>query len=231
MPSNLHSFDIDWTWSALTAPEQAIVRRCEAKLRADPAAQTQASLEQALLQTSTQLGGRKVSVRLDDADGERFVTIVAGRCEPSRSDDFDPDGELPDPLGAADYRAAGIQMLSVGLFWREDTLEQLREQATRLNRSLSWLVQQAWFIAQNNPIDELRGVDPVALTKHLPNLGRPRRQSVYLSLDTYQQLEGLATQEDISMSTLVYRAVASAWPTLSALNPAPQTGGGIAPKS
>ncbi len=38
------------------------------------------------------------------------------------------------------------------LYFPEDMLREIQEEATRLDRSLSWVVQQAWRLARNEII-------------------------------------------------------------------------------
>lgn len=60
MPSYVRNIVVDWSYPQLEAAEQGIVRRHEARLRADPDVHTADTLEDALVLASRELLGRCV---------------------------------------------------------------------------------------------------------------------------------------------------------------------------
>jgi uncharacterized small protein (TIGR04563 family) len=58
------------------------------------------------------------------------------------------------------------------LYFPEDTLQEIMRQATRLDRSLSWTVQQAWRLAREN-IRRFPSASQGAETERTPSLTPP----------------------------------------------------------
>lgn len=56
------------------------------------------------------------------------------------------DFNLPGALGA--IHMAGTDKRKQSLYFPEEMLREIQEEATRQDRSLSWVVQQAWRIAR-----------------------------------------------------------------------------------
>ncbi|HMU38632.1 MAG TPA: TIGR04563 family protein [Pseudomonadota bacterium] len=59
---------------------------------------------------------------------------------------------------------AGSDKRKQSLYFPEDMLKEIQEEATRQDRSLSWIVQKAWKIARNEirrypSVNEIEGGD------------------------------------------------------------------------
>jgi uncharacterized small protein (TIGR04563 family) len=150
-----------------------------------------------------------VRARAQDEHGKHGLLARDGQCAGASADTLDEAGKFPGPLNAADYLAAGVKQLCVGLFWPEGMLRAMETQAVRLNRSLSWLVQKAWVLGQ------APSAGPGDLG--LPRDGDRRRQSIELPIEIYAELADLADREDRSMSFLAQRALLRAWPAVTTL--------------
>lgn len=210
MPAYVQHFEIDWGWPRLSEAERAVVRRHEARAQADPGTHTLATLKEALAAASRELPGREIRSRVEDENGEYALVAREGRCSDADDDAFDEEGKFPDLLTADDYRAAGIDKVYVGLYWPEGMLRAIKAEASRLDRSLSWVVQKAWVLA--------RGKASAATgDSGLPRDGDRRKQSMYLPIGIYAEVAELAAREDRSMSFVVQRALTTAWPTITTI--------------
>lgn len=213
MPIYLEHFAIDWGWPQLSEAERVVVRQHEARAMADPGSHTRTTLEEALVRASRELPGRVIRAQAEEAD-EAFVLVARdGTCGAGDQATFDPEGAFPEILTAADYVAAGVDRIRVGLFWPRAMLDAMFDQARRLDHSLSWVVEQAWALA-GTVRDDAR--DPAGP----PRDGARVRQSVFLAVEVYAAITETAVREDRSMSWVVQRAVARAWRRLTALTPA-----------
>jgi uncharacterized small protein (TIGR04563 family) len=212
MPTYLQHFEIDWGWPRLSEAERTVVRRHEARKQADAAAVTLTTLKEALAAASSELQGREIRARAEDEGGQYAIVAREGRCSEAEEDRFDDEGKFPDGLTADDYRAAGVKKLCVGLFWPEGMLDAMKAQASRLDRSLSWVVEKSWIVAQGS-------APPPAGGNALARDGDRRKQSIYLPIEIYAELADIAAREDRSMSFLVQRALTTAWPTIATLPP------------
>lgn len=153
-----------------------------------------------------------VRAQAEDDCGRHVLVARAGQCSKSDDDSFDPEGKFPDLLTAGDFRAAGVEKLDVGLFWPGEMLRAIQEEAFRLDRSLSWVVQKAWVLAKKP--SAASGKDP-----GLPMGGARQRQSIYLPIEIYAELSEIAACEDRSMSFVIQRALSTAWPAIRMLVP------------
>jgi uncharacterized small protein (TIGR04563 family) len=212
MPAYLQHFEIDWGWPRLSEAERAVVRRHEARAQADPGTHTLTTLKEALAASSRELQGREIRSHAEDEHGEYALVAREGRCSDADDDSFNEEGKFPDLLTADDYRAAGVEKLYVGLYWPEGMLRAIQAQASRLDRSLSWVVQKAWIVAKGS-------TSPPADDNGLPRDGDRRKQSIYLPIEIYAELAEVAAREDRSMSFLVQRALTTSWPTITTLPP------------
>jgi uncharacterized small protein (TIGR04563 family) len=210
LPSYLDTFETDWGWLALSEAERAVVRRHEARFQADPGTHTLATLMEALSEASRELPGREIRSRASDEGGEYALVSRDGRCLESEEGSFDEEGVFPESPTPDDYRAAGVGKVYVGLYWPENMLEAIKAQASRLDWSLSALVQKAWAIAKSSS-------SLAATSGDLPRDGARRKQSIDLPIDVYAEVAELATREDRSMSFVVQRALSAAWPAVTAL--------------
>ena len=210
MPAYVRRLEIDWSWPQLTEAERAVVRRHEARVEADPRTHSLTTFKEAMAAASRELPSREIRCRVTDEYGVYLFAVRAGRCVSSEA--FDEGGKLSEPLTTDDYRAAGVQELSVVLFWPEAMIQSLNELASRLDYSLSRLVQKAWLVG-NGALSE-------TTNDELPRDGAPRKQSIYLPIEIYEELRDTATRENRSMSFIVQRALGNAWPVISKV-PAP----------
>jgi uncharacterized small protein (TIGR04563 family) len=209
MPAHVRRFEIDWGWPRLSAPERAVVRRHEARARAEPGAHTVATLREALALASQELPGRAVRARVEDEHGVHELHAADGRCADADAGSFDEQGRFPELLTVDAFRDAGVESMWVGLYWPEDLLREMQAEAARLDRSVSWIVEKAWTIATSST--------PIVRGRRPPHDGPRRKHSVYLSIALYDQLASAAAREDRSMSALAQRAIVTAWPTLTSL--------------
>jgi len=213
MPAYLQQFEIDWSWPRLSESEREVALRHEAHAQAGTGQQTLATLAQVLAAASRELAGRELRALAADTDGQHVLIARDGSCAPAPDASFNPEGKLPQPLTAADFRAVGIAKLYVTLSWPENMLLALKERASRLECSLSWLVEHAWAASR-------QGATALTMGEEALVSDGPRRwQSVYLSVDTYEELTTLASKERRSISFLVQRALVAAWPSIQLTAP------------
>ncbi len=91
------------------------------------------------------------------------------------------------------------------LYWPAAMLQQILDEATRLDRSLSWCIQTAWDHARGE-IARLAPQDdhPVAQPLMASFLGgEKRKQSLFFSEETLREIEDEATRHDRSLSWIV----------------------------
>lgn len=225
MSANLRTFEIDWGWQLLSNAERAQVRRHEARLRVALVPWTRARLEDALARASRDLPGRQIRARVRDEGGTHVLVATDGSCVAGDPACFDPAGGFPDTLTDEELRAAagpgpvdetvgpaGGQKLLVPLDWPADMLRAMEEQSRRLGQPLSWVVQKAWLVVRNDGGRTVPQGEDL-----LPRGGTPRKQSIYLPLDIYAELAGIAAREDRSMSRVMQLALAVAWPVITDL--------------
>jgi uncharacterized small protein (TIGR04563 family) len=210
MPAYLRRVEIDWSWPQLTLTERAVVRRHEARANADPGTHTYATLKAALAAASRELPGREIRSRARDDGGEYLLVAREGRCFDSDDRSFDEEGAFRETLSAEDYRAAGVEKIYVALYWPEEMLRALQAQAIRLDRSISSLVQNAWIVGASSSDDPAAGGG-------LPRDGKAHKRSVYLPIGIYAEVAEIAAREDRSMSWVMRRALARAWPKITSL--------------
>lgn len=101
-------------------------------------------------------------------------------------------------------------MGGVGLYFPEGMLRAIEAEATRLDRSVSWVVERAWLVASG-------ATSPVIDDRAPPRDGPRVKRSIYVPLAMHDELTRAAVREDRSMSFFVQRAILVAWPTLTAL--------------
>ena len=151
-------------------------------------------------------------MRAEDLRGSHGLVAEDGCCAAGDASRFDPAGRFPEALTSEDVRGAAVQKLLVPLLWPEDMLRAIEEQARRLDRSLSWVVQKAWMVVRNDGGRTVPQGEDL-----LPRGGSPRKQSIDLPLDIYAELAGIAAREDRSMSRVMQLALAVAWPVITDL--------------
>jgi hypothetical protein len=208
MPAFLAAFEVDWGWPGLSEPERTIVRRHEAWLQADPGVQTLGSLAERLQQASSALPGRQIRARARDASGRHALYASAGQCTNTPEGAFDATGKCPVAPTIDDYREAGVQQLCVAFYLKRNTVHALQTEAARLDVSLSWIAQAGLKLA------------PTATPAGgavLPIDGERAKLSLYLPLELWAELSQTAEAKDCSMSTILQRALAAAWPAITAM--------------
>lgn len=201
MPDYLQELAIDWGWRGLRDDEQAIARRWEARIQAQPADHTLQTAREWLADASRELPGRALRARAIDDAGEHLLRAFDGRCTVTAGGPFDPSGVFPGELTVDDYRAAGVDTLAVTLFLPEPLLAAVRARAAALDWSHSRLVQEAWNRAP---------APAAAVATDAPSA----RLTVYLPLDTYAAIEAAAATRDCSKSRVVRDCLAAALPTI-----------------
>jgi uncharacterized small protein (TIGR04563 family) len=149
VPTYLDWFQVDWAWPALTDAERVIVRRYHATLESDPQAASADWLADLLATASAALPGRSIYARGGDIDGEFTLIARDGRRGDANADDFDEAGAVPDAPTSADYKAAGVEKVCQALYFPEDMLQEIQNEATRQDKSLSWMAQKAWLLARS----------------------------------------------------------------------------------
>ena len=206
VPDYIEWFKTDWGYAALSAAEQASARACEAVLRAEPDI-TAEWLAQQIAAATSMLPGRRIRVQAADGGGELALVANDGRIgndpEPVELTD---DADITTLLTADDYRAAGVTRIWTMLVWTQPLLEAVIAKASELDTSVSWVVQSAWQRASNR-------LDKANLA---PYEGDRRKQSVFLLVDQWAELEMLKKRDDRAASWFVQRAVAVALPELTA---------------
>ncbi len=210
MPAYLDRAVIDWSWPSLNDAEQGTVRLFEARHQADPGTHTLDTFKAALASVSSKLPGRTLRARAQDEHGSYELVASAGAAEVSESAGFDDSGVFKEALSPDDFRAAGVEKLWVGLYFPAPMLAAVKGEATRADKSLSFVVQTALRAGFGLPAD--------APTHDFGSANSDKRkQSVYLPLDLYTELRGRADREDRSLSWVAQSAIARGWPDVTAL--------------
>ena len=96
------------------------------------------------------------------------------------------------------------------LYWPESMLEDIRTQAVRLDRSLSWCAQRAWVLGG----PRLRALEPLAddpdaeaiYDAHFAKSADHRKQTLFFPIDMVNAIQAEAARLDRSKSWLVQRA-------------------------
>src|SRR5438067_11872131 len=83
---------------------------------------------------------------------------------------------------------AGTDKRKQSLYFPEDMLREIQEEANRQDRSLSWIVQQAWKIARNEimrfpSVNDVIGGEPPSEDREQTSANDARKQSVYFRED------------------------------------------------
>lgn len=206
MPSYVKRLRTDWGYARLSATEQAIARRYEALLRADPGVTADWLAEQ-LGAASAQLPGRRVHAYGEDDDGEFALVALDGKCggDPDVHD-YGEEADITSALTADDYRAAGVTAIWTTLFWTRPLLDAVISKAEELDVSASWVVQACWQLAGARCAEAKLGYDPNAARATQP---------LFLLVDQWADIKERALREERSMSWFVQRAVVLALPHLT----------------
>lgn len=198
MASLLHDVELDWGWPHLDAAERLIARRHEALLAADRRAHTIESAHAALLAAARELPGRTIRARAIDDERTYSWCVVDGEIRDA--DDFDEAGMFAGELTAADFRAAGVTIVSTPIVVPDSLMRSIQERARQRDATLSELVQGAWR----------RAADELPPGFRVP-AGPRRVQSIYLPVEIWADLHARAKAEEHSVSYLVQRALTAAY--------------------
>lgn len=221
MPGYLHWFLVDWRWKELTEEERQVVRRYEAVLQTDPQSATSEWLVNLLAEASSRLPEREILSALEGDDGDLYLLRAAS----GEARLLIPDQELaavferisttaakelfPESLKAADFRAVGAEKVARGHSYYSSVIEEIQHQATEADRSLSYVVQQAWTLAAGS-IRALENRESflrewARLNPESPS-AEQRRQTIHFPLAMLVELEERARQLECSQSELLQLA-------------------------
>jgi len=99
---------------------------------------------------------------------------------------------------------AGTDKRKQSLYFPEDMLREIQEEANRQDRSLSWIVQQAWKIALGQRRDrDWRSLRPGA---RVVSANDARKQSLYFPDEMLNEIQTQAQRLDRSLSWVVQQA-------------------------
>lgn len=151
---------------------------------------------------------------VDVAPGRGFVARLVVVTEPELFDRLLRADYTPAPAGP---RKPGVKY-EQALYWPEAMLRFIQDQATRTDRSLSWIVQRAFLderatIAQHDRAALARALEPFRGADK-------RKQTLYFPGDMLDTIEREAKRLDSSLSFVMQCAVALARDALEALPPA-----------
>jgi uncharacterized small protein (TIGR04563 family) len=127
--------------------------------------------------------------------------------------------ELVPEAATVRERAAGRDKIEQALYFTEATLQELHEQATRCDRSLSWIVQSAWRFAQPRIAGLADRAAASALSRPLLD-SHKRKQTLYFPTEMLVEMEAQAARFDSSLSWLLQLVCTLAREPLAALPPA-----------
>ena len=113
------------------------------------------------------------------------------------------------------YAPAMSETREQALYWPESMLREIQTHATRTDRSLSYIVQEAWKLAAAEIAaldnDKLRAITrPYAISEKV-------KQSLFFSEEMLNELHALSKRLDTSVSTIVQAAFVLAKPALESL--------------
>ena len=186
----LHDVEVDWGWPSLGPDARAVVRRYEAKLKAERTAHTLESVEQVLEAAARALPGQLIRARAIDDERIYAWQVVEGEVYPG--DEFDETGMFPpEQLTADDFRAAGVERVLTPLAIPDAML-------AAIGGDLAELVPLAWHVARVLP------------GYRTPN-GPRRMHLVPLPVELWAAIKLRAYAERRTMSFVVQRALAAAF--------------------
>lgn len=100
------------------------------------------------------------------------------------------------------------------LYWPEDMLREITAQATRTDRSLSYIAQFAFKTARER-LESMEADAVRALPRGIG--GDKRKQTLYFPADMLAAMQAIATRIDSSLSTIAQAAVVLAREEIAAL--------------
>jgi len=228
MPIYITDSRVDWDWAKRTDAERAIIRRYQPAL--DESTHGIESFSALLEAASRELPELQIVAVIDedDADNWRLLVVRGGHVEEMTTSARDQDAHVKRLLDTdkADLfpvavpwseRVAGkSDKFENALYFPEPMLDEIQDEATRLDASMSWIVQKAWVLAREviartpdrDAAQALRS-DYVDATK--------RRQTLYYPGEMLVEMEAEATRFDSSMSWVVQLAFEIARPAIAAL--------------
>jgi len=225
---------IDWGWATRTDEERRILRAYHPRL--DDRDHTVETFTALLARASAELPGVAIAALVDDQVGSRTLLLARdGAVTPVLVQDAtrrhsitlgqddkvrallaaDRDALFPVCVTASERLAAGETTQSRGIFFPEPMLAWLGAEATRLDRSLSHLVQLAWTEARAR-ISTLPDRDAAAALREAHPGATVAMQTLYFPSALLVEAEAEAARFDVSLSWLFQLALSLARPAITA---------------
>lgn len=228
MPIYIVNSRVDWGWRQRSEAERAIVRQFQPRLDASShgiesfSGLLQKASEQlpgVLIRALTEADTGSLSLLLVQdgelttiaGDSQAHVALVRSLLATSKSELF------PVVVSAAERAAdAGDSKLEQALYFPGPLLDELKRQARRTDRSLSYLVQYAWQSAR----EQIQGLADREQASKLqvayPGADK-RKQTLYFPGAMLVEIEAQATRFDSSQSWVVQLACAIASQSIAVL--------------
>jgi uncharacterized small protein (TIGR04563 family) len=133
--------------------------------------------------------------------------------------------------GGGWYARPMSEKVEQALYWPQKMLEDIRVQAARLDTSLSWCVQRAWKLGRKTivalpaegGVDDTPGspgqVAEAAVEARYGEDGPKQKQTLFFPEEMLAEIRAEAQRMDRSLSWVVQRAWAVAYPEIAALPP------------
>lgn len=235
MPTFITDCRIDWGWPARNDDERAVVRRYQPQL--DDRDHTVETFAELLGRASAELPAVAIAALVDDQsdtrvlilakdgaitkvpvkDSTRRYSITLGQDDKVRALlAADKSALFPATVSALDRLAAGETKISRGLFFPEPLLDFVQREASRTDRSLSWVVQFAWNHAREQIAALPDREAAAALRTSYPSAANAP-QTLYFPTEILAEAEAQASRFDSSLSWLFQLAIAIATPAITAL--------------
>jgi len=228
MPIYITDSRVDWDWPRRTESERAIIRRYQPRL--DESNHGIESFSALLEAASRELPFEIVAViDEDDADEPTLLVAREGRVAvvTARTSAQDADVERLLATDKAELfpvsvpwreRVVGAERerFEHALYFPEPMLDEIQDEATRLDKSMSWIVQKAWVLTRE-VIARTPDRDAAAALRSEPVVSTKRRQTLYYPGEMLVEMEAEATRFDSSMSWVMQLALELSRPAIAAL--------------
>lgn len=235
MPIRIVDSRVDWGWSDRTEDERAVVQRFQPRL--DEADHTIESFSGLLAQASAEIPSVAVAALVDEDSGARTLLLVKGGAvtpvlvkDSTRrysitlgQDDkvralaaADKTALFPVAVSAMARLAAGDLRVERALYFPEPMMAMVQAEASRLDRSWSYVVQLAWKHARA-AIQALPDRDAAAPLR-TPHLDASKvMQTLIFPTEMLVEIEAEAARFDSSQSWVVQLALSLAAPAIAAM--------------
>jgi uncharacterized small protein (TIGR04563 family) len=234
MPIRITHALVDWGWPSRTEPERQVIQTCQPRL--DEPDHTLESFSALLAAASSELPAVSIPALVDDDAGSRTLLLaLAGTLtsitvvDSSGPRQLSPDHAarvrflrdasksslFPVTVSAASRLAAGDTTLARAVYLPEPTLALLRSEASRLDKSLSYLVQLAWKESRAR-IAALPDRDAASALRPPVTTASTFKQTLLFPAAMLVELESEATRFDSSLSWLLQLAITLAAPAIAA---------------